>query len=318
MANSPWPAKFVGSHILISEKPPPQGESWDHIPADWKQIRFDAVDVLFISPFYIKPADFSMVTIAGGGKSLMERFKWVVRAARSMNPNIKIVVMQFYQDGHDFGLLGSDNDKIDKYADSAAGFIGDWYDKSLPSLDGNTQVSARINGWDVDVEGGTLIPSLPKIVSAVRANLDKLADKLNAETKFSVSITPYTGTDLDASMAQSCDSVNMQNYSGGQGTPYTAFTTAIPGLKETQLAWGITSEEPQRNTAKSFDAVKARAQDVINGKFGGIYTWRLNSDNFLYESVFQVWLYNFVHGASLPGAEPEEVVRRKWPSGGRN
>ncbi|KAF5004116.1 hypothetical protein FDECE_9375 [Fusarium decemcellulare] len=318
MTTDSWPAKFVGSHILVSE-PGKQGDSWDTIPVSWKEIRFDAVDVLFISPFFVKTDDSSFVLGPVEGGSLLARFNWVIQAARSKNPSVKIILEQFYTNGSesDYRSFKGDETKIKKYADSVASFIESYYVKSLPALSGGGEISARIDGFDVDVESSTLDPDLPKVLTAVRKSLDTLGQKLNAD-KFTVSITPAWTDYLDASVAQSCDYLNMQNYSGGVNTSPEDYLKAVQGLKKEQLVWGFTSEEPWRNTLKPFPDVKAKAQEVVGGHLVGVYTWRLNSDNYVYESIFQVWLYNLVHGASLPDAKDESVVAKGWPSGGRN
>ena len=173
-----------------------------------------------------------------------------------------------------------------------------------------------MDGWDVDVEGSTLVSHLPKILTAVRASLDGLTRKLGA-SNISVSITPAWTICLDASVAQTVDYINMQNYDGGRDTTPDQYKEVIKGLQDNQFIWGLTSEIPWLNTAQAFTDVKAKAQAVASGKIPGIWTWRLNSDNFAYENIFQVWLFNIVHGVHLPDAKTEDVVERHWQFGGR-
>ncbi|KAH7123138.1 hypothetical protein EDB81DRAFT_766088 [Dactylonectria macrodidyma] len=297
MATSPWPSKFVGAHIYLPE-PGIQGDSWDNIPSSWNEIRFDAVDVLFISPFFVNAIDHSLMLSTGddGKTSLSGRFEWA---------------------GGDYGIISNSHD-VQQYANSVSNFIETYYNRTLPALDGPGEVSARINGLDVDVEGGNLTSNLlSSILSTVRGSFDELSYKLSAP-KLTVSICPAWPTNLNASMAKSCDYVNMQNYSGGEGTDPSVFLQAIPGLSEQrQLAWGFASETPGANTTQTFAAVKAKAQEVTNGRFAGTYNWRLNSGDYPFENDFQVWLYNFVHGASLPDAKPEAVVAQGWDNGGQ-
>ena len=318
MVDGPWSKPFVGAHILLTE-PGKEGNSWDQIPASWHSIRFDAIDVLFLSPFLVMTNDhsFNLYTVDGG--SLIERFKWVIRSARSKNSNVKIIVEQFYgssMGASDFTIVSNDANIIKTYADSVEKFVETWYHQMLPSIAGVGEVSARVDGWDVDVESGTMVAHLPKILTAVRAGLDRLSSKLGAP-KFSVSITPAWTNHLDSSVAQSVDYINMQNYSGGINTAPDAYKRAIPGLKDSQLIWGLCSEEPWKNTVQAFTDMKAKAQAVASGQISGIYTWRVNSSNCVYENIFQVWLFNIVHRASLPDAKTEDVVMRHWPFGGR-
>lgn len=318
MVDGPWSRPFVGTHILLLE-PGKQGNSWDQIPAEWHSIRFDAIDVLFLSPFSVINNDHSFNLSPIDDGSLVERFKWVIRSARSKNSNVKIIVEQFYSPPthpSDFVILSNDAN-IKTYADSVAKFIDTWYHRTLPSITGVGEVSARVDGWDVDVEESTKVAHLPKILIAVRASLEGLSNKLGAP-KFCVSITPAWTDDIDPSVAQSVDYVNMQNYSGGKCTTPEAYKEAT-GLKleDSQLIWGLCSETPWTNTAEAFTDMKAKAQAVANGKIPGIYTWRLNSDTYAYENIFQVWLFNIVHGVSLPDAKTEDVVERHWPFGGR-
>lgn len=317
MGDGPWTKPFVGAHILLLE-PGKEGNSWDQIPASWHAIRFDAIDVLFLSPFAVieNNRSFNLDPVDGG--SLLERFKWVIRSARSKNPNVKIILEQFYGgDNSNTGFnIVRDDANVNTYANSVAKFIETWYHQTLPSITGVGEVSARVDGWDVDVEGSTLVAHLPKILTAVRASLDGLRRKLGAP-KFSVSITPAWTNCLDASVAQSVDYINMQNYDGGIGTTPDQYKEVITGLKDNQLIWGLTSEIPWKNTAQAFTDVKAKAQAVASGQIPGIYTWRLNSDNSAYENSFQVWLFNIVHGVHLPDAKTEDVVARHWQFGGR-
>ncbi|KAF4413905.1 hypothetical protein FACUT_14201 [Fusarium acutatum] len=315
MSSGPWPKNFVGSHVLLTEG---DKDPWDKVRESWSQIRFDAIDVLFISPFYVKASDFSFEL--GNGINLVERFEWVIRAARSKNPNIVIIVVQFWQPvngENDFELL-NDDEKIKMYVDSVAAFIGSYYNKTLPNISGNGQVSARIQGYDVDVESSTLVDNLPKILRAVRQSLDGLAQKLGA-SKLSVSITPAWAEFLDSTVAQSCDYINMQNYSGGDNTFPEDYLDAVPGLEKQQLTWGFCSETPGASTQslKQFPGVIDKAQAIAAGEYGGTYTWRVNSDNYDYENIFQVWLYDVVHGTTLPGSNDQSLVQKYWPTGGR-
>ncbi|KAF4965986.1 hypothetical protein FSARC_6262 [Fusarium sarcochroum] len=322
MSSGPWSNKFVGSHFLLTEPANKPNESWDVVPDSWSETRFDAIDVLLISTFFVKADNLSFEL--GDGINLVQRFEWVIRAARSKNPNIIIILEQFYhglqEDAKfDFQLFNGDSGKIKTYADSVASFIESYYNKTLPDISGTGQISARIQGYDVDVESSTYQKDLPKILTAVRERLDILGQKLGA-SKFSVSITPAWPGHLDSTVAQSCDYINMQNYSGGQNTFPQDYLSKAPGLRKEQFVWGFCSEVPRQNTeeCKQFTGVQTKAQAVASGAFGGTYTWRVNSDNHAYENIFQVWLHNLVHGTVLPDSEDQSIVQKYWKTGGRD
>ncbi|KAI1862875.1 hypothetical protein JX265_008921 [Neoarthrinium moseri] len=320
MSTGTWPSKFVGAHILLIE-PGPQNGSWDNIPSEWNSIRFDAVDVLFVSPFFVRTNDYSLMLSKPkeGAGDLVKRFEWVIATARTKNPNVKIILEQFYgtcDGGSDYAIIHEWDDRINKYGESVATFIESYYNKKLPAPNGNGEVSGRIDGLDVDVESGTKVPGLPKILAATRLSLDKLGQKLGG-VRFSVSICPAWGDYLNASVASSCDYVNMQNYSGGQTNPPSVYYNVMPGLRKEQLAWGFASETPWTSTTGTFQEVKDKAAEVARAEFAGAYTWRINSNNYMYENVFQVWLYNTVHGTTLPNSKPESFVAQFWPTGGR-
>ncbi|KAK1958583.1 hypothetical protein LY78DRAFT_663392 [Colletotrichum sublineola] len=316
MAAGPWSSRFVGSHFFLPE-PKADNEAWETIPPSWNGIRFDAIDVLFVSPFFLKADDDSSFVL-GDGSNLNARFEWVVRAARSKNPNIKIILEQFYHDEPetDYRAFHGDQGKIQRYAESVAAFIGEWHNKTLPALTGDGQVSARIDGFDVDVESSTKEADLPKVLAAVRATLGALASRLNGPP-FSVSITPAWTDFLDESIPSSCDYVNMQNYSGGVYTFAENYLNAVHGLRKEQLVWGFASEQPWRNSLTSFSQAREKVLEVVNGQTVGVYTWRINSDNYVYENIFQVWMYNLVHGVTLPDSREERIIEKYWPFGGR-
>ncbi|KAF5700607.1 hypothetical protein FGLOB1_10668 [Fusarium globosum] len=112
----------------------------------------------------------------------------------------------------------------------------------------------------------------------------------------------------------------MQNYSGGRNTFPEAYLGAVTGFKKERLAWGFCSEVTKENTpvCQEFPGVLEKAKAVGGvGGFGGVYTWRINSDNHGYENMFQVWLHNFVSGTTLPNSKDQAIVQKYWVDGGR-
>lgn len=134
----------------------------------------------------------------------------------------------------EFHILDGNSDKIKHYAASMAKFLQSYHDIKLSTLGGKGQVSARIDGYDVDLKDDTLVKSLPEILHEVRKSIDAL----NLSSPAIVaSITPCSLQHLDATVAKSCDYINMQNYDGGYGTSPRSYIEAVPGLRLEQLAW---------------------------------------------------------------------------------
>lgn len=332
----PWPAPFVGAHILLTEPKPAKLDeeamkyerhrSRDTWPKQWDDIRFDAIDVLFISPFGVmKDCSFNLMEIDNG--NLLKRFETVVRAARTKNRKIKIIVEQFYGEpsqDYDFEIL--QGERIETYATSVAAFLESYHNKYLESFPpGSESISARINGWDVDVEGSTRVENLTEILSGIRTGLDELAGTLDAPKKFSVSITPAWIDGLNNQTAKVIDYLNMQNYSGGDRTFPADYQKAAPGLLDRQIVWGLCSEEPYRSNKASeaepdctkFEGVKQTVMDIRDRRTS-VYAWRVNSDNYVFENDFQIWLYNSVHGSTLENSKAETYIAANWEHfGGR-
>lgn len=111
----------VGAQYLLSWLEPEVGKSIDDIPTQWTKIRFDAVDVLFVGPFYVlsKDHNFSLEPNAEG--DLWQRFGWVVRAVCTKNPYIRIILLQWLDDGkisiHYLSKVYSDLDTLKSEGD---------------------------------------------------------------------------------------------------------------------------------------------------------------------------------------------------------
>lgn len=111
----------------------------------------------------------------------------------------------------------------------------------------------------------------------------------------------------------------MQRYSVGTDTTSADWLAAIPGLKPSQLTLGISGEGPQSFNAgvngqpATLDSVVASYKAGVNGdQYGGMWMWRLNSDNDKYENRVQVILYNAAHGKTLPNSPDYATVKNWW------
>ena len=326
------PKPYVGAHLGIYDPPPDNGQSWEKEtdpPAMFEQIRFDAVDVLHVGHFITtKDGHFSIGTVDHGKVSLANRFEYIVKTARWMNPDIKIIAEQMYSGGEGFDNLDKDANTtatmVNIYTDSVRDFLQTWQAKPDITYKGKT-ISLRIDGYDIDHEGSVIRKCTKDVLSQVRAKVDKLTEQDPQKRPFIVGITPAwaQGVFLDKSMADSCDFVNMQRYSGGAGTLPEAYLAkgAIEGLDPAKLTYGIEIETPRRNAVanNTIDLIAKAPWTVVKGKnVAGIWTWRLGS-KWEFENLIQVWLYNLVHETKkeVNGKVPDlDLVKEEWKKNG--
>ena len=317
---------LLTSTILIEDKDSKLG--WDFIPDKFKLLRFDTVDILNIAPFFIIEDQDFIFGGYGGTKDnptglLTKQFEWIVRTARLQNPNVKIIVEQFY--GNEGNYLKLDNEeKIGKYTDSVAHFLSLWQNKTYHDAATNKTVSLRVDGYDVDYEwtkenAGNQQPWAPEVLSQIRSKVDAL----NASPNYLVTLTPASTTGLTDSgkdLSKVFDYVVMQNYDGGSGTTPDHYLQAIPGLKPSQLIFGITAEVVERNlgTVRSIDAAISAFQKEYKGTtetgpLAGLFVWRLNSDDWVFENMALLALYGKLK--NIPTADGlEESVNRGFES----
>jgi hypothetical protein len=313
---------FISTHIMIHEEAPAEGVSWDVIPDKFKKLRFDTIDYLYISPFTVLPNSHTFGMSETGTPSqpagkFTERLKWVIKEARTQKPDIKIIAMQMNQKGNDFQVLTTDELR-ERYATSVAHLLHTFEKHSL-----------RIDGYDVDYEwndsnvlgDGNLQSWSPDVLKRVRANLDKLG----STPKFQVSISAASTIGLanNTDLAEVLDYVNMQNYDGGQGLGPKDWIDAI-GIPPSKLVWGLSAEGPSKNVhrVKSIDdALKMRAHKWGSGStagpLAGVMVWRLNSDNWVFEDMVLLSLYNKVY-SKTPYGGLEDVLKKGWATGGRS
>lgn len=327
------PKPYVGAHLGIFDPRPDNGQSWEKEtdpPAMFEQIRFDAVDVLHVGHFITtKDGHFSIGTV--DKVSLANRFEYIVKTARSMNPDIKIIAEQMYSYGEGFDNLDKDPKTtatmVNIYTDSVRDFLKTWQAKPDITYKGKT-ISLRIDGYDIDHEGSVMRECTKDVLSQVRAKVNKLTEQDPQKRPFIVGLTPaYTqGAFLDKSMAHSCDFINMQRYSGGESTLPEDYLANIEGLDPAKLTYGIEIETPSRNAAanNTIDLIAKAPWTVVKDKKGnekkvaGIWTWRLGS-NWEFENLIQVWLYNLVHGTKkeVKGKVPDlGLVKQEWKKNG--
>lgn len=323
------------SYVLLSE--PPASDSphkdlkmYPKLEQDWSKIRFDAVDVLHIGPFNAWPQGSKYIFGIGSNCTeqnpagdFKDRLEWVIKRARYMNPNIKIIAMQMHNDG-DYSKL---KNNIDDYTTSVAHLVKTYLNKTAPSPEaGKNPIKLHIDGYDVDYEWGGDDRSLGSgnyqtyaidILAQVRAKITKV----DPNSTFYVSISAADTVGIaNTKVAQSLDYVKMQNYDGGVRDPrHYQETLKAGGLGLEKLVYGISSEWPSNNDYSNLADVVGLVKDK---KYGGIMTWRLNSDNLLYESAAQVYLHNQFKTPKIKADHPDADVLAAWNGaggmGGRN
>ena len=157
---------IMSSYILISEPYAPQTPNGDlkmypALEAEWLKIRFDAINTLHIAPFNAVLVGGKYMfgrgptcTATNPAGDLNDRLEWVIKRARSMNPNIKLIAEQMHNDG-DYSVLSGGN--YHDYTDSVANFMTMYLHKTLDSLDGvKGAIPAHFDGYGLDYEAGGL------------------------------------------------------------------------------------------------------------------------------------------------------------------
>jgi hypothetical protein len=264
-------------------------QAYNQIPAEWSAIDFSVVDVLTVGPAGIQDdkGTFGLYNSPQTG-DLAHRFKWVLQTARKQNPNIRIIVSQWWGDGT--GKWGDSLSSLRpadlrKYADSVRAFLAAYL---------NT--SGGVDGYDIDYEANNVLCSTAELTRTIRTELDHLSTATGGR-RFYLTVSPARTTYLKDAVP-SLDFVNMQTYAGGKGLTPKMFTDM--GLKPRQLLYGICPESDC--DSPTLDEVK---KAYTANKLAGIHLWRLNSDNYQHEGEVQRQVYKFLHGATAGSAPPK-------------
>lgn len=319
---------LVATYWLLADEAMPQDASV--IPPQWHLARFDTTDILYVCSFFVlprtDPATGSQTYKFGlqdgepdnGWLGRYEnRYKWVVAEARTQNPDIRIVAgMMMWTDSEDNPLHIQDLSILQtpesrtEFATSVKELLLEKSKETYMNSAG-VAVSARIDGFDIDLEDGNLQPYLPDALTKLRSAFDSVGPS----QKLYLSVTPAWTTYLDDSCAASLDYLNMQNYDGGRNTGPEDYRRVVPSLKHAQMLWGLSSEDPgEMNTCTSVEDAVGRCKDL---GLGGIMTWRLNSNNWVYQQMLQIQLYVEVKDIASPTKLRDSVVNG-WRTGGKD
>jgi hypothetical protein len=254
-------------------------QQYGTIPSTWANVNFRDVDVLFVGPAGVQPdGSFGLYDTPMTG-DLANRFKWIIQAARGQNPQIKIIVSQWWGDGR--GIWGraldalSTDEAVSRYTDTVASFLETYLG-----------VSGGVDGYDIDYESNNVVSNAPTILAQVRSKLDALGRACGGR-RFYVTVSPAATAYLDQAVP-SLDFVNMQTYAGGWSLTPQTFTAL--GLQSRQLLYGIC---PETNCmTRSVPQVELQ---YTQNDLAGIHLWRLNSDNYVEEGQAQQQIYTFLH-----------------------
>jgi hypothetical protein len=142
--------------------------------------------------------------------------------------------------------------------------------------------------------------------------------KLNHTFYISISSATTTGIE-DTKVAENLDYVKMQNYYSGGRDPETYLEDLkAGGITAGKLVYGISTEWPEINDTDVNRNIRGNLANAVKlvkeKKYAGIMTWRLNSDNLLYENAVQVWLYNQFNSPALKTDHPDSEVLAAWYS----
>jgi len=249
---------------------------YNTIPPFWSNINLKDVDVLNIGPAGIQSDGTFGLYNSGTTGDLANRFKWIIQRARSENSNIKIIVSQWWGDGH--GVWGSALDlltnevAVARYADSVAAFLQSYL-----------SVSGGVDGYDIDYESNNVVSNISQITSLIRNNLDALS-QANGGRPFYLTVSPADTSYLKTAVS-SLSFVNMQNYADLAPQDFTQL-----GLKPEQLLYGICPE-----TGCGGPTVEQAESEYTENNLAGIHVWRLNSGNYVEEDQVQARVYSFLH-----------------------
>lgn len=277
------PAKTAGNGITLPISTAwiymADDQNYNQIPAYWSSIDFSDVDVLNVGPAGVQAdGTFGLYNSASTG-DLANRFKWVIQTARAQNPNIKIIVSQWWGTGT--GIWGSalssltSDAAIQKYTSSVHDFLAAYLG-----------TAGGVDGYDIDYESNNVTSNTGTITQQIRAQLSLLSTA-NGGRPFYQTVSPASTLYLKAAVSY-LDFVNMQTYAGGSYLTPQDFLAL--GLQSTQLLYGIC---PESNcSSPTLDQVE---QAYTTNNLAGIHLWRLNSDNYQHEGQVQSQVYAFLH-----------------------
>lgn len=268
----------------------------------WYYTRFDAVDILYVGPAVCRRTDHVFSLQYFNDENVLvdysKRFEWVIKRARYINPQIKIIVSQWWGGSNVLVDLKSDfNEKvistetasrIEKYIDWVRDFLSSWQRKTY-SQNGKT-VFFRMDGYDVDYEPENTVDIVSTVFEKIRRKVDKFSDD-NHVPSYLLSLTPAE-IDHVKDVNAVVDYINLQTYDEGRRVSAKQYVKLINPSPSTKLIWGLTAEATLKNWPKGkINFINPTVADVLSIdeqldkithlQLGGIFVWRLNSNNWI-------------------------------------
>ncbi|WP_017525605.1 glycoside hydrolase family 18 protein [Pusillimonas noertemannii] len=272
------PAPIAAAWFYLSDD-----HDYFNIPAEWQEIAFDKVDVLYVGPAGIQEHNqFGLFESAQTGP-LRHRFEWLVDRARHDNPDIKIVISQWWGNGQGIwgkplSALNGDEAALDSYVQSVADFIG-YYQ----SYAGGRYA---LDGFDIDYEDNNVTADFPALAHKLKDTLQALSSEYGKPLRLTLS--PAEGEYLNPDSLSPFDYINMQSYAGGMDIPPEAFFQE--GVPASKILYGICPE----TNCDTHGEEEVLATYHHYG-LAGVHLWRLNSDNHAYEGQVQQRIYSALH-----------------------
>jgi len=293
---------IVAAHLLLTESDPPSV-----YPDSWDTIRYDKVDRLYIHPFEIAVNDHTTTCVLN--PDLRHRLARVMSKAREKNAKIQFIAQQQHDPAKGTPAIRDlSPNQLKQYAASVAELM----------------TTYDLDGYDLDYEGQAMAENAPKMMAAIKQELNSLGAKRNKE--FYVSMSPgwtdyltksFTTFDgKPATLEEVLDCVNVQTYDGGWNRGnYLSHWTDTLGFPPSKLLCGLLPEQsafgkatvaiPEAEALCSTGYQGDRDALKVSGVLGGLHCWRLNSHNMNYENAVQVVLFDHLHG------DPDEPTHRR-------
>lgn len=258
--------RYANSWVLLSE----------YHPNCWESVPYDKIDMLYIAFGHTQTTNgapyFDVV------HTDRSRLSSVVQDAKAKNPDIKILISLGWESGDLSNIFpGGSTNYVNQYAQSVANFVK----------------SNGLDGFDIDWEG----PHWPGGITIDNTQFQLLATNIrqklnNINTNYLFTLSPAVTVSLDGdTINETIDYLNLQTYCD----PYLPGKFESMNISASKLVWG-SCLEPNYLGGQTASQVAINAyQSAVSANLTGVFTWRMNSDNWQDEQSAQVTLYNLVH-----------------------
>lgn len=208
-----------------------------------------------------------------GGLTNQDYMNFIIRDAKANNPNIKIVLTLLWGNGDTLSnIFSNTNVSPEQNAENFAANVMEY------------MIYYNLDGFDIDweypISSQTTTTQFQLIFNAIGAQFSAQSKK------YYLTLSPASVGNLDATTVNNTmDFINLQLYSGF--TIPSAFTQA--GVNANLFAYGAKFES-------NFQTALGAYQDNTNNyQYQNYTSWRLNSDNYIFEQDQQQQLYALVN-----------------------